>query len=237
MASLAAATGAVPATTTAAQPVATSNPNQQVAPLTQQQIDAMNAVSAQTPGAQGLVNAAQQQQLNTINGQYLDPSSNQYLQAYYNAAAQPLTQQYQQTTAPNIVGNAAQTGTVGSAGENQAFSNANTSLAEGLGNLAAGIYEPAYESAAAQQQAASQSAGNTATAQYVPAGQLAASGQIGQQQAQNVLQTGYENAYGAAQAPYQELSYLGNALGLASGGTGNSVSIGSSTMPSSGGLK
>lgn len=222
-------------TSVAANPVATSNPNQQVAPLTQQQIDAMNAVSAQTPGAQNLVNSAQQQQLNTIAGQYLNPSSNPELSAYADAAGQNLMQQYQQTTAPNILGNAAETGTIGSAGMNQAFGNANTSLAEGLGTLDANIYEPAYESAAQQQQTAAQNAGNTATAQYVPAGQEAASGQIGQTQAQNVLQAGYNNANAAAQAPYSELSYLGNALGLASGGTGSTVSIGSSTLPSSGG--
>lgn len=231
MASLAAAT------TTPAQPVPTSNPNQQVAPLTDQQIAAMQAVSAQSPQATGLVNAGANQQLDTIAGQYLNPSDNQYLQAYYNAAAQPLTQQYQQTTAPNILANAAQTGTVGSAGMNQAFGNANDALAQGLGNLAAGIYEPAYQQERQMQNSAATGAGSTATGLYVPAGQQMASGQIGQQQAQNVLQTAYQNQYGAAQAPYQELSYLGNALGLASGGTGNSVSIGNSTMPSQGGLK
>jgi hypothetical protein len=72
---------------------------------------------------------------------------NPYLQQYYNAAALPLTQTYQNATMPNIVGNAAQTGTVGGSGQTNATNLANSGLAQGLGNLAAGIYEPAFAQA------------------------------------------------------------------------------------------
>src|SRR5665213_2182955 len=119
-----------PATTGVAPPTpgASMLPNQQVAPLTDQQLAAMQGVTTQAGGTQPFLNAAQQQQMQTIQGQYLNPSSNQYLQDYYNAAAAPMTQQYQQATAPNILQSAAQTGTLGSAGTAQAFQNADTSL-------------------------------------------------------------------------------------------------------------
>jgi hypothetical protein len=80
---------------------------------------------------------------------------NPYLKQYYDAAALPLTQTYQNATMPNIVGNAAQTGTVGGSGQNQATNLANNQLAQCLGNLAAGIYEPAFaqaQSLSAQEQ-------------------------------------------------------------------------------------
>lgn len=218
-------------------PGASMLPNQQVAPLTDQQLAAMQGVTTQAGGTQPFLNAAQQQQMDTIQGQYLNPSTNQYLQQYYNAAAAPMTQQYQQTIAPNILQSAAQTGTLGSAGTQQAFQNANTSLSQGLGNLAANIYEPAYQQAAQQQQTAAQNAGNTASSQFIPSQELQQSGQIGQNQAQNVLQTGYQNSNTAAMWPFTELQMLGQGLGTANGGSGSSVSIGSGTSPSQGGMK
>jgi hypothetical protein len=100
----------------------------------------VNVLQGQT---QGWNNALQGQ----IQGSDPLQTMNPYLQQYYNAAAQPLTQQYQQATAPNIVGNAAMTGGVGGSGAASAMNQANNSLSQGLGQLAAGIYEPAYAQA------------------------------------------------------------------------------------------
>lgn len=221
-------------TTTAATPAPSPLPNQQVAPLTQQQQQAMNSVSQQAGSSQNFLNQAEGEQAQTIAGQGLAPN-NPYLADYFNAAAQPLTQQFEQATAPNILANAASTGTVGSAGMKQAFGNAETSLAQGLGNLGAGIYEPAYAQGVQNQQNAAQNAPNLASGQFIPSSQLSASGQIGQNQAQNVLSTQYQNLLGQANYPMQELNQLGAALGLASGGGGNTVSIGTSPAGSSGG--
>lgn len=225
----------IPSGTTQAPTPGQSNlPQQQVAPLTPQQLQSMNMVSQQSGGTQGFLNAAENQQLNTINGGMLGPN-NPYLAQYFNTAAQPMIQQYEQATAPNIVSNAAQTGTIGGSGQAQAFNNANTSLAQGLGNLAAGIYEPAYAQGVQNQQAAAQNAPNLATGQYIPSQELMQSGQVGQNQAQNVLQTAYNNLYGTAQYPFQELSQLGGALGQAGGGAGSTLQIGS--QPGAGGMK
>ena len=211
-------------------------PNQQVAPLSQQQIDAMNSVSTQAGGAQDFLNSAQNQQLATLQGQYLNPQSNPWLQSYYNAAAQPMVQQYQQAIAPNILQQAASSGTIGSQGMDQAFSNAQQGLAQGLGNLAANTFEPAYAQERQLQQNAATGAGNTASSQFIPSQEEMQSGQVGQNQAQNVLQTGYQNAYQQAMWPFQELQMFGQGLGTANGGMGNSVSV-SSGGGSGGGMK
>lgn len=221
-------------TTQAPTPGVSNLPQQQVAPLTPQQLQSMNMVSQQSGGTQGFLNAAEQQQQDTINGAGLSPN-NPYLAQYFNTAAQPMINQYTQATAPNILQSAAQTGGLGGSGQAEAFKNAQSGLAEGLGNLGAGIYEPAYAQGVQNQQAAAQNAPNLASGQYIPSQQLMQSGQVGQNQAQNVLQTAYNNLYGTAQYPFQELSQLGGALGQAGGGAGSSLQIGA--QPGAGGMK
>jgi hypothetical protein len=199
-------------------------PNQQVAPLTQQQLQAMELTSGVTGGTQNFLGNAMNQENFAAGGGYLNPN-NPYLANYFNAAAAPMTQNYQQTIAPNILQQAAQTGTLGSAGTGQAFGNAETALAQGLGNLGAGIYEPAYAQGLNITQQAAQGAPGLAQGQYIPEQQLMQSGQIGQAQGQNVLNTGYQNLYNQSQWPFQELNMLGGGLGMASGGgsTGGSI--------------
>ena len=72
---------------------------------------------------------------------------NPYLKQYFDAASLPITQTYQNTTMPNVIGNSAMTGTVGGSGQANATNLANSGLGQALGNLAAGIYEPAYAQA------------------------------------------------------------------------------------------
>ncbi len=148
-----------------------------------------------------------------------------------------MVQQYEQATAPNILQQAAQTGTIGSQGMDQAFANAEQGLGQGLGNLAANIYEPAYQQERSIQQNAAAGAGGTASSQFIPSQYLQQSGQIGQNQAQNVLQTGYQNAYNQAYWPFQALQMLGSGLGQATGGTGNQVTVGTGSQGGGGGMK
>jgi len=207
-------------------------PYQQVAPLTPQQLQAMQMTGQQAGGAQNFLNLAEAQQAATLGGAFTGP--NPYLQEYYNAAALPVIQNYEQAVAPNILGSAAQTGTLGGSGQQQAFQNAQSGLGQALGNLGAGMYEPAYQYGLGLQQSAAQGAPALAAGQFGPAQELMQSGQIGQQQAQNVLQSAYQNLTGAAQWPYQELGMLGQALAPFGGG-GTSISVGQ--MPLGGGMK
>jgi hypothetical protein len=114
-------------------------------------LNTTNQLQGMTPGSmqtnqqlQGAAGSAMPMQNWLASGAAMNPQTNQYLQQYFNAAAQPMEQQFQQTIAPNLLQNAAQTGTLGSAGAAQGMQNAQTALSQGLGNLAAGIYEPAY---------------------------------------------------------------------------------------------
>jgi hypothetical protein len=168
---------------------------------------------------------AQTQLGNIIGGQYLNPQTNQYLQAYYNAAAAPMIQQFQQATDPSILGGAVKSGNLyGSAPQQQEF-NAQTALAQGLGNLGANIYEPAYQAERQLQQQAIGMEPQIAQSQYLPAQML---GQVGSQQQQLQQQImGW---------PFSALSGAAGLVGPATGGTGQQVQIGT-TPGQSGGMK
>jgi hypothetical protein len=208
-------------------------PNQQVAPFTPDQLAAMGLTEQQAGGAQGFLNNAMADQNYMASGALLSPN-NPYLAQYFNAAAAPMIQNYEQAVAPNLLQNAAQTGTLGSAGSQQAFGNAQTALAQGLGNLGAGIYEPAYNQGLQATQAAAQGAPALAQGQFIPSQELYGMGQQGQQQAQNVLNTGYSNQYQQAMWPFQELNFLGQGLGMAAGGGGSGTTISQSPYQGSG---
>lgn len=198
-------------------------PNQQIAPFTNDQLAAMGMTEGLAGPESQFLQGAQNQQAATIGGQYLDPSSNPELQAYYNAAALPMVQNYQQAVAPNILGNAVAAGGLGSSGSQQAFQNAESSLAQGLGNLGANIYEPAYQQERQLQQQSAMGAGGTAGAQYLPSEQLGGVGQQQQQQAQTVLGTGFQNLYQNAMFPYEASQMFGPMIGQAIGGSGTTI--------------
>jgi hypothetical protein len=107
-------------------------------------------------GSQGLmdnpyVNAAQQANAAIASGANLDPSKNTALQAYLNAGLSPMISNYQQAVAPNILSNAVTSGGLGSSGTEQAFQNAQSALANQMGNYTAQVIEPAYEAGLGQQ--------------------------------------------------------------------------------------
>lgn len=204
-------------------------PNQQVAPLTQDQLNAMGLSDAQTGGTQSALQGAQSANANIASGANLNPQTNQYLQQYYNAAAQPVIQNYEQAVAPNILGNAVAAGGLGSSGTQQAFSDAESNLGQQLGNLSANIYEPAYEQGLQQQATAIGQAPNLATGQYIPAQEQAGVGAQQQAQAQNVLSTGYQNQTAQAMWPYTALQMFGPTIGQAIGNSGTSITT--STNP------
>lgn len=208
--------------------------------------------AAQTGDTQAALGTAQNANTAIAAGQNLNPQTNQYLQEYYNAAAQPVIQNYEQAVAPNILSNAVAAGGLGSSGSEQAFSNAQSQLGQQLGNLSANIYEPAYEQGLQQQAAAIGQAPSLATGQYTPASELGQAAQtlygagsqvsgagntlagIGgqqQQQAQDVLQTGYQNQTQQAMWPYTALQMFGPTIGQAIGNAGTTVTTG--TNPAS----
>lgn len=219
-------------------PGASPLPNQQVAPLTGQQLQAADMTSQETGPTSGLLNSAIGEQSQIAGGSLMSPSGmNPAMQSYYNAMAQPMVSNYQNAVAPNILSTAAQTGTLGSPNTNQAFGTAEQNLSSGLANLGAEIAEPAYATNLNATMQAGANAPSLATGGFVPATELATSGATLQNQAQNVLNAQYQNENSAAMWPYQELNMLGQGLGLASGGAGTSTSLGTSGATGAGGMK
>ena len=203
-------------------------PQQNVAPFTADQLAAQHMTEQLSGPESQFLQGAQGQNAATSSGQYLDPSTNNYLQSYYDAAAAPMMANYKDTVAPNLPSNAVTSGGLGSSGTQQAFGQAETNLSSGLENLAANIYEPAYMAERQLQQGATQFAPNMAQAQYLPGQELGNVGQSQQQQQQNVLNTAYQNLM----APYNALGTQGNLLNSLSGGGSNSSTI--SVSPNAG---
>ena len=128
---------------------------------------------------------------------------NPYLAQYYNAAAQPLTQNFQNTVAPNLLANFANSGTVGGSGQQQAFNTAESNLSRGLADLGANLYEPAYQQA---QQIASNQAMQTQAlnAQAGMQSQQLSANELMQQRglAADLFRNAISNAPALAQAAY-----------------------------------
>ena len=161
-------------------------------------------------GVQPFLTNAMNEQNAAINGAFSGP--NNLLTQYYNAAALPLVQNYQNATMPNIVGNAFNTGNVGSSAVGQQVTNANNSLAQGLGTLGADIAFPAYEQGLGIQNNAALNAGQVAGNMFLPANELGQVGTQQQQQQQNYMEWPQRGVAGAS-----------GIVGPATGGAGSII--------------
>ena len=206
--------------------------NQQVAPFSSAQNQALALGQSQTGTAQGLAGLGAGENAYYASGLANNPNTNPNLQAYANAAAGPLVQNYQQAVQPSLVAQAEQSGTLNSSGFNQAQSNAQYNLGQGLATQNANIYEPAYQLGTQEQMSAIQGTPAQVQGLYAPTQALYGLGATQQQQQQNVLNANTANATQAANWPFNLLSILGGGLGLASGGGGTTTSTG--PAPSSG---
>lgn len=172
----------------------------------------INMMAGQTGAAQSYLdkNAAAVSRMASQN-----PAMNPYLGQYYSAAALPLEQQFQMSTQPSMMAEAERAGAMDSSGFNAQQGLAQSGLAQGLGTLGAGIYEPAWQQGEQLQQNAQQMLPGIVSSMYGPGQQLFG---LGQSQ---------------AQYPFALLSELGAAIGQAGGGTGQTIS----TSPGVGGFK
>lgn len=194
----------------------------------------LQMVNDQVGGQLGGMNPFMQQGINMMAGQtgqaqnYLNqnaasvsrmanqnPAMNPYLGQYYNQAALPMQQQFQMSTQPSMMAEAQRAGAMDSSGFNAQQGLAQSGLAQGLGTLGAGIYEPAWQQGEQLQQNAQQMLPGMVSSMYGPGQQLFGLGQA------------------QAQYPFSLLSELGAAIGQAGGGTGQTIS----TSPGVGGMK
>jgi hypothetical protein len=186
----------------------------------------------------------------TAQGQFL--GSNPYLNAMYGAATQGMTDQYKNAVAPGIMAAAQQAGQMGSSAMGDVMSQSQRNLGTSLGNMGAQIYGGSYEQERNRmQQANQQLAGmyegergrqmqsasmvpQMQYAQYAPYQALYSAGAQQQQQAQDILNTGYQNRVSAFEQPYNILSGLGSAM-LQAGGGGGGTTTSTTTTKGGGG--
>src|SRR5271166_1127040 len=118
---------------------------QTLAPFDQAQQQAFGLTGALSSGEMAPIEAGLGQARQILSGAYLNPSSNPYLQATYNEAAQPLVTQFRDATEPGIQAEFAQGGSFGGSAQRDAENIAQQNLAQGLSNLGTNIYGQNYE--------------------------------------------------------------------------------------------
>jgi hypothetical protein len=199
--------------------------NYQTAPFSAMQNSALSNIGNLTGTAQGLSNIGAMSNANFAAGNQAGP--NPVLGQYFNSMATPLTSQYNLATQPALNAEFQQAGAFNSNGFNQAQGLAQQGLGQSLASLGTGIAVPAYEQGQQLQLQAAQGTPAAVQGLYAPSQNLYQAGSAQQQQQQNVLNTGQQNAAQQANWPFQLLQQLGGALGQASGGGGNTLSLGS----------
>ena len=177
-------------------------PFQEVAPFSGMQMagfDAINQAGQRSP----LVDQAMNFQSNVMN---------------QNAIQNPLLSPYYSQAAGDVMGQmnaaAVKQGTFGSEGQQDY-------AGKTLNNLAVQLYEPAWNQQEQMRQQAAYMSPYLMQSSYFPSQMLMQAGGQQQNQAQNVLNTAYQNLYGQAGWPYDALEQLGRiiSVGMGSGGT------------------
>jgi hypothetical protein len=215
-------------------------PAQQLYGFTPDQVAGMNlGTQSALSGAQGLLGPTLANVAATQSGAYLSPQSNPYLQQTFNAAAQPVVQQYEDATEPGIQAEFAQAGSFGGSAQNQAESLAQQNLGNTLQNLATNIYGGNYEQEQQNQIRQQALVPSLLNASFAPASELMDIGGTQQQFGQQALNTALGNIENQYNFPFQLLGQLGAAVPTAVGGAYTSQQTGpnpNAIDPLSGGL-
>ena len=110
------------------------------------QTAAQGAVERQATAGSPVAPTYQNMLTTTYSGGFLPgQQSNPYLDAMYQQAARPVTQNYQEAVAPGIGAQAASSGRYGSGLFQNMLSTSQRNLADSLGGLAANLYGGSYE--------------------------------------------------------------------------------------------
>ena len=105
-------------------------------------------------GGQPQDTAAYDPTMKTVSGDYLTPDSNPYLRATYEAASQPLIEQFQANILPAITGQFGAGGRFGSGSHEYYVNQAGRQLEDSLADMASQLYGGAYQQERGLQEAA-----------------------------------------------------------------------------------
>jgi hypothetical protein len=173
-------------------------PNQEVAPFSGMQMGGFDAISAMG-GRSPLVDQAMQFQSNVMNQ---DAANNPLLSDYFNRAAGDVMGQMNSA--------AVRAGAYGGSG-------ATETAGKTMNDLATSIYFPAWQEQERLRQNAAGMAPGLMQSSYFPSQMLLEAGGQQQAQAQNVLNTAYQNLYGQQGWPFDVLQMLAQVLGIGQG--------------------
>lgn len=194
--------------------------NQQQAGFTPAQQQAFQSTLGTANAIEPSLQAGQGQLDKTVAGDYLNPATNPYLKATSDAATRQLTDQYSMSTAPGMMAAAERAGGMGGSGFNEMSALSRFGLGQNIADMNANIYGQNYQQERGRQLQADQMIPGMAQAQFLPAEQQLGVGSIQQQQAQQGLDIGQQNATRQWQFPFNELDMFGQALGTALGPAG-----------------
>lgn len=192
-------------------------PYETVAPFTQDQQSAMDAVRQRATAGSPVVNAAQQQTLNTIQGDYLNPQTNPYLQQTYDLAADRMGDAFSRGTAAQTDANFARAGAFGGSAWQEAQEGNQRAFGDALGTLGANLFGNNYAQERNRQQQASMFAPNLAAQDYRDAEALLNIGGMQQGLGQQYLTDDFSRFQQAQQYPYQQFQTFGQMFNPALG--------------------
>ena len=162
----------------------------------------------------------------TVRGDFLN--ANPYLDSMYDQAAQGMVNQYRYADAPTREGAASFARALGGSADQQYGDMQRFSLGQNLNNLATQIYGGNYAAERGYQNQAMAMAPQMNEIGYRDSQALLGAGDIFREQNQALINQDYEDYEKQRLWPYSQLDILGNALGVASGGGGSTVT----TQPS-----
>lgn len=198
-----------------------------VSPLDQYQVQGMDMAVGQANAANPVGANAVQEVGRTVGGEYLN--ANPYLDDMYNRAARAVTDQYQFATKPGLDAAAIRAGAFGdNSGYQQFDAMQRYNLGENLGNLATDIYGGNYQLERNRMLQGAQMFPSVYQGAVAPSQSVMGVGDVYRDYSQALLNQSYEDFEAKRLHNYRMLDVLGNAIGVAMGGGGSTVT----TQPS-----
>lgn len=192
-------------------------PGQTYAPMSSYTKQGLDALAQRGAYGSDLSRSAQSELTDTINGKYLN--SNPYLQGAINAAVQPITNAFSGEVMPGIDSNFSAAGRYGSGLQGAAYNDANTTLAQQIGNVSTNMAYQNYGDERQRQMQAMLFAPEMAAQDYKDILALQDAGRGYDQYNQGILDADMARYDYNQNADY---NWLSNYIGLLGGFPGNS---------------
>lgn len=150
-------------------------PGRTNAPMSRYSKDSLDAMAQRAAYGSNVTRAAQGQVTDTINGKYLN--GNPYLDQAISTAVRPITTAFSDQVMPGIDSSFSSAGRYGSGLQGQAYNDANTTLAQQIGDVSTNMSYQNYADERGRQMQATAMAPEMAAQDYIDIGALGQAGQ------------------------------------------------------------